>query len=220
MARACPAFAGRIIPGGGPALPARSLVQPFAGPVPSMPNVSASIKNAFAIPRRQTPAVASRDLPQWSQWSCERTRRRHTVGQWMESDSSGDACAATLSRVASEAVVAALPKRARERLLELTRSSAVAQWRFLSVVGAALIPGGIVFVALAPLNIVAASWAASGAFYFAHCLAMRTIRRELLVRWFQTQPIDSRFESCPNCRYDQRGSSSDLCSECGCPVRL
>ena len=164
--------------------------------------------------------AASRDLPQWSQWSCGRGRARRAEVQAVELHSPNHTCAATLSRAAAEAVVDVLPTTARKRLLEHAHTSAIAQWRFLSVVGAALIPAAVVFAVLAPLNITAASWTACCVFYIAHGLARWTIRRELLVRWFQKQSIDSRFDSCPNCRYDQRGSLSELCSECGCPVEL
>ncbi len=186
-----------------------------------MPNISAAIKNAFAIPRRQALPVYSRDLPQLSQWSYEPSRIRRAEGDGVESDSPSQTCAATLSRADAEAVVDALPKAARDRLMEHARASASVRWRLAyRSQGAALIPGAIVFAVSLPLNMTAAGWIACCVFYFAQALFKRTIRRELLVQWFQTQPVDSLFDLCPNCGYDQRGSLSELCSECACPVWL
>lgn len=56
--------------------------------------------------------------------------------------------------------------------------------------------------------------------YLAHMAVSRVLRMSDLRTFVSDLPPGWSFASCPSCGYDQAGTSSDDCPECGCPVRV
>jgi hypothetical protein len=193
--------------------------------MPDMRKMLASLRHAFAIPRRDVQLTRSNNLVQWSQWNpacsiasghaiTDETPRRVVADRPIVDH-------ATLEAI--DSFIEGLPARARSQLAAHALSYVRSSLHFAAsvlVVLTAIALAVFFLTALGSVGFGAATWLGALAGYGANLVLIRTWRRHLIREYLRCMPPDWVLTPCPVCQYDQRGIPSHHCPECGCPVRV